>query len=99
MSNKCIDELELAFNLTGSYVSIVIDDPITYVVLSLFGFTGVGYLLCGDSDTYDMQFGVAGATRKALKHIAEQQEKLRISSMTTSKLKNVTMGHNSMSAL
>lgn len=76
MSNKRIDTLLEEFN--GSYKSLRVFGKITYVVVETKGFTGVGYAKCSDKDEYRLETGIEVATRRAMKHIAEQMDELGV---------------------
>lgn len=99
MSNKRIDALEVEFKQHGEHISTIVDEPITYVVLRLHGFTGVGIMRCGEDDIFNVAFGVSGATRKALKHIDEQRVALRIPSLSNPTRNPMSISMASMSKL
>jgi len=77
MSNKRIDALAEEFQDRGEFIHAIVSPPLTYVGIQLGDFVGVGYMRCGPDDVFDSYFGVEGAIRKALKHIAAQQDELR----------------------
>jgi len=77
MSNKRIDAL-LVEEFDGSYKSLHVFGRITYVVIEIKGFTGVGYAVCSDKDEYRLEAGIEVATRRAVKHIAEQMDELGV---------------------
>ena len=97
MSNKRIDELEVDFEKYGENVETIIDEPLTYVVLRLHGFTGVGLMRCGKDDEFSVAFGITNATRKALKHIDEQRKALRILTLSDPSRNSVSISRSSMS--
>ena len=97
MSNKRIDALEVDFEKHGEYVETIVDEPITYVVLRLHGFTGVGLMRCGEDDIFSVVFGVSKATRRALKHIDEQRRALRVLTLSDPTRSSLSISNRSMS--
>jgi len=77
MSNKRIDELAMEFQDHGKFIHAIVSPPFTYMCIRLDDFVGVGYMRCGPDDVFDSYFGVEGAIRKALKHIAAQHDELK----------------------
>ena len=77
MSNKRIDAL-LVEEFDGSYKSLHVFGRITYVVIEIKGFTGIGYAVCSEKDEYRLETGIEVATRRAVKHIAEQMDELGV---------------------
>lgn len=78
MSNHRIDALEKEFLEYGEILDFYITPPHTYIVIHIGHLTGVGHTTCGDDDTFDMMLGFNIALRRALKHIAQQQEAMPV---------------------
>jgi len=78
MSNKKIDKLMEEFFSSGQVLDVLAAPPVTYVVIALGRFTGVGYMRCRSDEEYVLNTGLQGALRKALKHIKEQREEMKL---------------------
>ena len=74
--NKKVDALLEDFMDNGEFVSVIIEEPISYVAIRLGHLVGVGMMRCMPGDTFDRHFGYSNALRKALKDICEQREKI-----------------------
>lgn len=74
--NKKVDALLEDFMDNGEFVSVIIEEPISYVAIKLGDLVGVGMMRCMPGDTFDRHFGYSNALRKALKDIYEQREKI-----------------------
>ncbi len=74
--NKKVDALLEDFMDNGEFVSVIIEEPISYVAIRLGDLVGVGMMRCMPGDTFDRHFGYSNALRKALKDICEQREKI-----------------------
>ena len=77
MSNKRIDKLMKEFLETGQVIDAISAPPLTYVVISMGDFVGVGYMRCRSDEEFNFNTGMLNALRRALKHIHEQRKALK----------------------